>query len=254
MHCGCVFASQTVSSLLPFEIKTYASKLRASSAQLPRTQIQINPSDDLSIYGSDKSPANRVSLPSHVNSITSTTNPFVKHCLKLRQSSSYRHAHGSVLVVGTIPIRYVSVILYSLFFFIATERIVESSFLFYCVRLISCEIEFQGDNFKGVVHREVCMFQTNKQGMTTEIECLLLHEEAKIPQGLESLSIRIVRVSSLVMKKLSGVQSTESVEAIALMRIPSSFTDLKDDKDIITDCNKWFPSAHRVLVLDSIQV
>ncbi|AEE86864.1 putative 23S rRNA (adenosine(1067)-2'-O)-methyltransferase [Arabidopsis thaliana] len=205
MHCGCVFASQTVSSLLPFEIKTYASKLRASSAQLPRTQIQINPSDDLSIYGSDKSPANRVSLPSHVNSITSTTNPFVKHCLKLRQSSSYRHAHGSVLVVGTIPIR------------------------------------------------EVCMFQTNKQGMTTEIECLLLHEEAKIPQGLESLSIRIVRVSSLVMKKLSGVQSTESVEAIALMRIPSSFTDLKDDKDIITDCNKWFPSAHRVLVLDSIQ-
>jgi len=120
--------------------------------------------------------------------------------------------------------------------------------------LISCEIEFQGDNFKGVVHREVCMFQTNKQGMTTEIECLLLHEEAKIPQGLESLSIRIVRVSSLVMKKLSGVQSTESVEAIALMRIPSSFTDLKDDKDIITDCNKWFPSAHRVLVLDSIQV
>jgi TrmH family RNA methyltransferase len=97
------------------------------------------------------------------------------------------------------------------------------------------------------------MFQTNKQGMTTEIECLLLHEEAKIPQGLESLSIRIVRVSSLVMKKLSGVQSTESVEAIALMRIPSSFTDLKDDKDIITDCNKWFPSAHRVLVLDSIQ-
>lgn len=115
-------------------------------------------------------------------------------------------------------------------------------------------IEFQRDNFDFIVHREVCVFQANKQGITTEIECLLLHEEAQIPLGLESLSIRIVRVSSLVMKKLSGVQSTESVEAIALMRIPRSFIDLKDDEDILTDCNKWFPSAHRVLVLDSIQV
>ncbi|CAE6153314.1 unnamed protein product [Arabidopsis arenosa] len=204
MLCGCAFASQSVSPRHPFEIKTSVSKLRALSAQLPRTQIQINLLIDV---GSDKSPATRVSLPSHVNSITSTSNPFVKHCLKLRQSSSYRHAHGSVLVVGAIPIR------------------------------------------------EVCMFQTNKQGITSEIECLLVHEEAQIPQGLESLSIRIVRVSSLVMKKLSGVQSTESVEAIALMRIPSSFIDLEDDKDIKTDCNKWFPSsAHRVLVLDSIQV
>lgn len=98
------------------------------------------------------------------------------------------------------------------------------------------------------------MFQTNKQGVATEIDCLLLHEEAQVPQGLESLSIRIVRVSSLVMKKLSGVQSTESVEAVALMRIPNSFIDLEGDKDILKDCKKWFPSAHRVLVLDSIQV
>ncbi|KAJ0252392.1 hypothetical protein HA466_0131870 [Hirschfeldia incana] len=206
MHCGCAFATPALSPRLPFEIKTSLSKLGASST---RTHIQINHSDDLS----DKSPATKtkVSLPSHVNSITSTSNPFVKHCLKLRQSASYRHAHGSVLVVGAIPIR------------------------------------------------EVCMFQKNKQGVTTtEIDCLLLHEEAQIPLGLESLSIRVVRVSSLVMKKLSGVQSTESVEAVALMRIPSSFIDLEDDDDedmiITTDCEKWFPSsAHRVLVLDCIQ-
>ena len=44
-------------------------------------------------------------LPSHVKSITSTSNPFVKHCLKLRQSSSYRHSHGSVILVGSTPIR-----------------------------------------------------------------------------------------------------------------------------------------------------
>lgn len=48
----------------------------------------------------------KVPLPSHVQSITSTSNPFVKHCLKLRHNSSYRHSHGSVLVVGATPIRY----------------------------------------------------------------------------------------------------------------------------------------------------
>lgn len=49
-----------------------------------------------------------IPLPSHVKSITSTSNPFVKHCLKLRHSSSYRQSHGSVLVVGSSPIRYVA--------------------------------------------------------------------------------------------------------------------------------------------------
>lgn len=44
-------------------------------------------------------------LPSHVNSITSTSNPFIKHCVKLRHSSSYRHSRSSALVVGTTPIR-----------------------------------------------------------------------------------------------------------------------------------------------------
>lgn len=47
----------------------------------------------------------KLPLPSHVKSITSTSNPFVKHCLKLRSSSSYRHSHGSALVVGASPIR-----------------------------------------------------------------------------------------------------------------------------------------------------
>ena len=49
--------------------------------------------------------AARISLPSHVKAITSTSNPFVKHCVKLRFSSSYRHFHGSVIVVGATPIR-----------------------------------------------------------------------------------------------------------------------------------------------------
>lgn len=49
---------------------------------------------------------NSSTLPSHVKLLTSPSNPFVKHCLKLRHSSSYRHSHASVLVVGTTPIRY----------------------------------------------------------------------------------------------------------------------------------------------------
>lgn len=58
-------------------------------------------------------------LPSHVNSITSTSNPFIKHCVKLRHSSSYRHSRSSALVVGTTPIRLPPVLpsFHSLFFF-----------------------------------------------------------------------------------------------------------------------------------------
>src|ERR1044072_811100 len=53
--------------------------------------------------------------------ITSASNPFVKHCLKLRNNSSYRRSHGSVLVVGATPIRYLSaLLLYSLFQFSLT--------------------------------------------------------------------------------------------------------------------------------------
>ena len=47
----------------------------------------------------------KFALPFHVKSITSTSNTFVKHCLKLKTSSSYRHSHASALVVGTTPIR-----------------------------------------------------------------------------------------------------------------------------------------------------
>jgi len=52
----------------------------------------------------------------HVKSITSTSNPFVKHCLKLQQNSSYRHSHASALVVGSTPIRWWCDIFIYLFF------------------------------------------------------------------------------------------------------------------------------------------
>lgn len=46
--------------------------------------------------------------------ITSAKNPFVKHCLKLRNDSSYRYYHGSVLVVGSTPIRFVVMLMQSI--------------------------------------------------------------------------------------------------------------------------------------------
>ncbi|KAK8962069.1 hypothetical protein KSP40_PGU003941 [Platanthera guangdongensis] len=40
--------------------------------------------------------------------LSSSSNPFVKHCVKLRLSSSYRRSQGSALVVGLTPIMYAS--------------------------------------------------------------------------------------------------------------------------------------------------
>ncbi|XP_042028866.1 uncharacterized tRNA/rRNA methyltransferase slr1673-like isoform X2 [Salvia splendens] len=118
------------------------------------------------------------SLPPNVNSIISTSNPFVKHCVKLRQSSSYRHLHGMVLVVGTTPLR--------------------------------------------------------------EIYSSHMSESA----------VRVVEVSPEVIRKISGVQSVDSVEVIALMRIPSSFRIINKHDE---DCRTLFPFPHRILVLDGIQ-
>ncbi|EXC31698.1 hypothetical protein L484_008788 [Morus notabilis] len=86
---------------------TYPSKLRARNSQLStpgrQPHFQSNSRDKNGELF--ESVAANISLPSHVKSITSTSNPFVKHCLKLRHSSSYRHAHGSALVVGATPLR-----------------------------------------------------------------------------------------------------------------------------------------------------
>ncbi|KAK9279283.1 hypothetical protein L1049_012962 [Liquidambar formosana] len=161
------------------------------------TQFARNPHDNDDVVGT-------LPLPSHVKSITSPSNPFVKHCLKLRHSSSYRHSHGSALVVGATPIR------------------------------------------------EIYRFQELMEDRSSTMECLLLLDKAEIPKGLDDLSVRTVRVSSMVMRKLSGVQSTESIEAVALMRIPTAFHNA-DGSQQESDCQSWFPSPHRILVLEGIQ-
>jgi hypothetical protein len=82
---------------------SYPPKLKVSSSQSTfsisqtQTHFEKRPGEDTTDV--------QLPLPSHVKSITSTSNPFVKHCLKLRHSSSYRHSQGSALVVGATPIR-----------------------------------------------------------------------------------------------------------------------------------------------------
>ncbi|KAH1082581.1 hypothetical protein J1N35_022342 [Gossypium stocksii] len=179
-----------------------------SNIPIPKTKTQFQRKcldsrfDDID-DDADGSGLRKFALPSHVKSITSTSNPFVKHCLKLKNSTSYRHSHASALVVGTTPIR------------------------------------------------EIYRYKESSQEKTL-IDCLLLLENAEIPEGLDTHSCHVVRIGSMVMKKLSGVQSAESIEAIALMRFPTSFLNLTVDQNK-SDSQSWFPSTHRILVLDGIQ-
>ncbi|KAK8942459.1 hypothetical protein KSP39_PZI008810 [Platanthera zijinensis] len=136
--------------------------------------------------------------------LSSPSNPFVKHCVKLRLSSSYRRSQGSALVVGLTPIM------------------------------------------------EVCRFWQLNSGELSNIECLLLLDGMEIPEMLNLPSISIVHVSPHVIKKLSGVQSVDSTEAVALIKIPRSFYDmLGEHKEEIYP--SWFPLPNRLLVLDGIQ-
>ncbi|XP_020598465.1 uncharacterized protein LOC110038048, partial [Phalaenopsis equestris] len=137
-------------------------------------------------------------------SLSSPSNPFVKHCVKLRLSSSYRRSCGSALVVGLTPIM------------------------------------------------EVCRFRELNNEELSSIECLLLLDGFESPELFNLPSTSIVHVSSHVMKKLSGVQSVDSTEAVAIMKIPRSFYDMTGEykKEIYPN---WFPLPNRMLVLDGIQ-
>lgn len=101
--------------------------------------------------------------------------------------------------------------------------------------------------------REIYRFQETLQEKTIRLICLLVLDKDEIPEEIDVCSVHIVHVSPIVMKKLSGLQSTESIEAIALMRIPTTYLNLSSDKEEAYS-DRWFPCPHRILVLDGIQV
>ena len=72
------------------------SELRRS----PATPINCRPTG----VESEENPFPCVPL---VETITSPSNAFIKHCVKLRTSSSYRRAAKTLLVVGSTPLRLV---------------------------------------------------------------------------------------------------------------------------------------------------
>jgi len=102
--------------------------------------------------------------------------------------------------------------------------------------------------------REICRFQESQNDEHPILDCLLLLDGAESPKGLDDSYTSIVHVSANVMKKLSGMQSVDSVEGIALMRIHWSFYDMDDVNQGEEIHWSRFHSPHRKLLLDGIQV
>ncbi|RYR65256.1 hypothetical protein Ahy_A03g011205 isoform A [Arachis hypogaea] len=191
VHCACsTFSPQTLST------KTFSFQFHPTFNLTSQNQQQQH-----KITYPQPPEQRRTCSDGYGNSkkvITSVSNPFVKHCLKLRNSSSYRRSHGSVLVVGSTPIR------------------------------------------------EIYRFQDSFQDENITMECLILLDKAEISSGLDKSAASIVHASPTVMKKISGLQSTDSTDAIAIMKIPASFLNV-DDHQKKEDCKKWFLSTHRIL-------
>lgn len=100
--------------------------------------------------------------------------------------------------------------------------------------------------------REIYTFHRSESDRST-IECLFVVDSSCIPEEMDDKGVRVIQVNPEVIRKISGVQSVDSVELIALMRIPSTFRILNDrlnDEDL----RRLFPFPHRILVLDGIQV
>lgn len=198
-------------SIFPFPTKPFSpNEVLSSGNNFPKLEPKARIFRCSKPYSADEIDQNTLiskkalPLPSHVEIITSTANPFVKHCVKLRDSSSYRHSHGSVLLVGSTPIR------------------------------------------------EVCSSQRTFTYEPAMIECLILLDNVTVPKDLGNYHTRRVHVSPVVMKKLSGLQSVESVDMAAVLRIPCTFQNIGENL-LEENYLQIFPLAQRILVLEGIQ-
>ncbi|GBG81186.1 hypothetical protein CBR_g31860 [Chara braunii] len=160
--------------------------------------------------GGDVRERERIEWPMHVDRISSVTNHFVRQCVRLRQSRSYRNERGVVLVVGRIPLS----------------------------EIISA---WGQDGEDGEL-----------KGGGVEIEVLMLLEGLPMPEDMPAR--QTVYVTPSVMRKLSGVESAEGVEMVAILRKPASFTAFGPATISSFDkAERWCPSANRLLALDGVQ-
>lgn len=101
--------------------------------------------------------------------------------------------------------------------------------------------------FEFVVCREICEILASEN--EKPIKVLLVLEFTNPRSDLSAWAERIVYVSEPVMRKLAGVDSTEGLQGVGVLALPSSFCNLAD-----TQAANWLSSPRRVLVLDGIQV
>ncbi|KAK8444437.1 hypothetical protein SEVIR_9G135800v4 [Setaria viridis] len=93
---------------------------------------------------------------------------------------------------------------------------------------------------------EMCRFELDA------IDYLLLLDGVEVPEELREFCGDVVYVSAAVMKKVSGMQSVDSTEAIAVMHMPRHFRDLGSHEDG-DSLHGLFNHPKRILVLDGIQ-
>jgi RNA methyltransferase, TrmH family len=101
--------------------------------------------------------------------------------------------------------------------------------------------------------REICKFQREENRSFYIVEQLLVLEGTSIPKELKNICVTVVHVTANVLKKISGMQSVDSTEVIAIMKMPKNFCDLDiNGSDAVF--HSLLPSPSRLLVFDGIQV
>ena len=99
---------------------------------------------------------------------------------------------------------------------------------------------------------EICEILTGGYASSVRpIKVLLVLEDTRPRPELSSWAERIVYVSEPVLRKVAGVDSTQGLQGVGMLALPSSFCSLEGCDDMAVN---WVSSPQRVLVLDGIQV
>ncbi|KAJ4782806.1 tRNA/rRNA methyltransferase (SpoU) family protein [Rhynchospora pubera] len=99
---------------------------------------------------------------------------------------------------------------------------------------------------------EICTFHRDETEPSSIIDQLIVLDGISIPDELNRICSTVIYVSANVLKKISGMQSIDSTEVIAIMRMPRSFCDLEMNGSEAM-FHSLLPSPYRLLVLDGIQ-